>query len=169
VNSESYQPIDGATALLGFGILNRIVENILEPSKWLKTTFGNESTSFLQQWMQTTFPTKYKPMLGAGRQSELEIYNKKVPKDLANEIEKAVLHHFDKVIDFALRFFNTWSKKTGRVLKVIRRYHWFVSANHHSGSLHLVADRHQYPFRIGLTEGRDHTRYSIIRKMHGRY
>jgi len=169
VYSESYQPVDGATALLGFGILNRIVEEILGHSKWLKTTFENQSTSILQIWMQTTFQTKYKPILGAGRQNELEIHNNKVPQDLANEIEEGVLRHFDKVIDFALYFFNTWSKKTGIDLKVSHRYHWFISTNPHSGSPHLVADRHQYPFRTGLTEGRGHTGYSIIRNMRGRY
>lgn len=125
MSSESYQPVDGATALLGFGILNRIVEDILRPSEWLRTTFGNESASFLQQWMQTTFLTKYKPMLGGGRQNELEIHNKKVPEDLANRIEEAVLRHFDRVINVTLKFFNTWSETTGIELKVGCSYHWF--------------------------------------------
>jgi hypothetical protein len=169
VHSESYQPVDNTTALLGFGILNKIVEDILGPSEWLKTTFGNQYRSFLQQWMQTTFLTRYKPILGSGRQNELEIHNNKIPEGLANEIEEAVLLHFDKVVNFALRFFNTWSNKTGINLKVSSRHHWFVFANYYSGSLHLVADRHQYLFRTDLTGGRDHTEYSIIRNMHGRF
>jgi hypothetical protein len=123
VNSEDYQSVDSSTELLGFGILNKIVEDILGPSEWLNTTFNNQSSTILQQWMETTFATNYKPILGSGQQHKLEIYNYKVPENLANEIERAVLRHFDKVIDFALNFFNTWSKKSGIGLKVRHHYH----------------------------------------------
>jgi hypothetical protein len=40
VYSERYQAAAGATELVGFGNLNKIVEGILRPSEWLKTTFG---------------------------------------------------------------------------------------------------------------------------------
>jgi len=120
VYSEDYQAVEGASELLGFGVLNEIVEGILKPSEWLKTTFGDESKAFLQQWMQTTFLTKYKAILGSGRQNSFEILNKKVPKDLGDKIEEAVVCHFDKVIAFALDFFNTWTKKNGIKLKVSR-------------------------------------------------
>jgi hypothetical protein len=104
---------------VGFGKLNRIVDSILRPSEWLNTTFGNQSTTILDYWMQTTFMTTYKPILGSGQQHRLEIHNHTLPAELANEIEKKVLRHFDKVIDWSINWFNDWCKQTGNTLKVI--------------------------------------------------
>lgn len=39
--SESYQPVAAATELFGFGLLNKIVEDILGPSKRLIEEFGD--------------------------------------------------------------------------------------------------------------------------------
>ena len=106
---------------MGFGHLNRIVEDILGTSEWLKATFGDQSTTILATWMQTTFLTKYKPVLGSGQQKKLEISKHVVPADLANDIEEKVLCHFDKVIDWSIAWFNEWTKRTGISLKVCHR------------------------------------------------
>lgn len=124
VYSERYQATASATELVGFGNLNRIVEGILSASEWLKTTFGDQSTTTLELWMQTTFLTKYKPILGSGQQKRLEINNFTFPADLANEIEEKVVCHFDRVIDWSIGWFNEWTKRTGVPLKVSRPYHW---------------------------------------------
>ena len=104
--------------MVGFGNLNTIVEDILGRSEWLKTTFGDQSTTILSTWMQTTFLTKYKPVLGSGQQKKLEINNHVVPADLANDIEEKVVRHFDKVIDWSIAWFNEYTKRTGISLKV---------------------------------------------------
>lgn len=116
--SERYQPVAGATELVGFGNLNRIVEDILGTSEWLKNNFGDQSTTTLEIWMQTTFMTKYKPILGSGQQKKLEINNNALPTDLANDIEEKVVCHFNKVIDWSISWFNEWTERTGTTLKV---------------------------------------------------
>jgi hypothetical protein len=104
--------------LVGFGNLNRIVKDILSTLEWLKTTFGDQSTTTLEVWMQTTFLTKYKPILGSGQQKKLEINNNALPSNLADEIEEKVVGHFDRVIDWSIAWFNEWTKRTGITLKV---------------------------------------------------
>jgi hypothetical protein len=74
--------------LVGFGNLNKIVNDILSISEWLKTTFGDQSTTTLENWMQTNFLTKYKPILGSGQQKKLEISNHVLPANLADDIEE---------------------------------------------------------------------------------
>jgi hypothetical protein len=68
--------------------------------------------------MQTTFLTKYKPILGSGRQRKLEINNYALPANLADDIEEKVVCHFDRVIDWSISWFNEWTKRTGTALKV---------------------------------------------------
>jgi hypothetical protein len=70
--------------------------------------------------MQTTFLTKYKPILGLGQQKKLKINNYILPASLADEIEKKVVRHFDRVIDWSIVWFNEWTKRTGTTLKVCR-------------------------------------------------
>ncbi|KAF2761261.1 hypothetical protein EJ05DRAFT_497810 [Pseudovirgaria hyperparasitica] len=85
---ERYQAAASATKLVGFGNLNKIVNDILRTSEWLKTTFGDQSTTTLEIWMQTTFLTKYKLILGSGQQNKLEINNYVLPSNLADDIEE---------------------------------------------------------------------------------
>ena len=68
--------------------------------------------------MQTTFLTKYKPVLGSGQQKKLEINNYVLPVNLANDIEEKVVRHFDKVIDWSIAWFSEYTKCTGISLKV---------------------------------------------------
>jgi hypothetical protein len=68
--------------------------------------------------MQTTFLTKYKPILGSGQQKKLEINNNALPSNLADEIEEKVVCHFDRVIEWSVAWFNEWIKRTGITLKV---------------------------------------------------
>ena len=68
--------------------------------------------------MQTTFLTKYKPVLGSGQQKKLEINNYVLPANLATNIEEKVVRHFDKVIDWSIAWFNEYTKRTGISLKV---------------------------------------------------
>ncbi|MCJ1422362.1 hypothetical protein MMC29_000242 [Sticta canariensis] len=117
IYSERYQPVASATELVGFGNLNKIVDDILSTSEWLKTTFGDQSTTTLEIWMQTTFLTKYKPILGSGQQKKLEINNHVLPANLADDIEEKVVHHFDRVIEWSIAWFNEWTKRTGITLK----------------------------------------------------
>ncbi|KAF2839911.1 hypothetical protein M501DRAFT_991901 [Patellaria atrata CBS 101060] len=117
--SERYQPAASATELVGFGHLNRIVQDILGTSEWLKKTFGDQATTTLEIWMQTTFLTKYKPILGSGQQRKLEINNYALPANLADDIEEQVIDHFDRVINWSIRWFNEWTKRTGTALKWI--------------------------------------------------
>ncbi|KAE9986994.1 hypothetical protein EG328_004126 [Venturia inaequalis] len=119
IYSERYQPVASATELVGFGNLNQIVDDILSTSEWLKTTFGNQSTTTLEIWMQTTFLTKYKPILGSGQQKKLEINNHVLPANLADDIEDKVVCHFDRVIEWSIAWFNEWTKRTGITLKWI--------------------------------------------------
>jgi len=106
--------------LVGFGNLNKIVDDILSTSEWLKTTFGDQSTTTLEIWMQTTFLTKYKPILGSGQQKKLEINNHVLPANLADDIEEKMVCHFDRVIEWSIAWFNEWTKRTGITLKVCR-------------------------------------------------
>lgn len=103
---------------MGFGNLNKIVGDILGTSEWLKTTFGAQSTTTLEVWMQTTFLTKYKPILGSGQQKKLEINNYVLPTNLVDKIEEKVVCHFDKVINWSISWFREWTKSTGKTLKV---------------------------------------------------
>jgi hypothetical protein len=123
VYSESYQAAAEATELVGFGNLNRIVESILSPSEWLKTTFGDHSTMILEMWMQTAFMKNYKPMLGSGKKNYLEINGCALPADLVDKIEEDVVLHFDKVIDWSIGWFEDWSRQTGIPLKVSSRHY----------------------------------------------
>jgi hypothetical protein len=70
--------------------------------------------------MQTTFLTKYKPILGSDQQKKLEINNYVLPTNLVDDIEEKVVCHFDRVIDWSLVWFNEWTKRTGTILKVCR-------------------------------------------------
>jgi len=94
-----YHAVASATELVGLGNLNRIVDNILRTSEWLKTTFGNQFTTTLEIWMQMTFLTKYKPIFGSGQQKKLEINNHVLPANLADDIKEKVVYHFDRVIE----------------------------------------------------------------------
>jgi hypothetical protein len=77
--------------------------------------------------MQTTFLTKYKPVLGSGQQRKLEINNHILPANLADDIEEKVVCHFDKVIEWSIGWFNEWTKRTGITLKV---YHYDYRVPH---------------------------------------
>jgi len=68
--------------------------------------------------MQTTFLTKYKPILGSGQQKKLKINNHALPSNSADDIEEKVVCHFDRVIDWGIGWFNEWTKRTGTTLKV---------------------------------------------------
>lgn len=84
-----------------------------------ETTFGNQSTTTLEIWIQTTFLTKYKPILGLGQQKKLKINNHVLPANLADDIKEKVVYHFDRVIEWSIAWFNEWTRRTGITLKWI--------------------------------------------------
>jgi len=86
VYSEKYQAVASTTELVGFNDLDRLAEGILSASEWLRTAFGDRSTTILELWMQTTFLIRYKPILVSGQQKTHEINDCTFPADLANEI-----------------------------------------------------------------------------------
>jgi hypothetical protein len=80
--------------------------------------------------MQTTFLTKYKPILGSGQQKKLEVNNHRLPTDLTDEIEESVVSHFDRAIEWSIKWSNEWTKRPGISLKVCRlsilSAHWLI-------------------------------------------
>jgi hypothetical protein len=114
--SERYQTVARAAELLGFGYLSRIVGT----SEWLETTFRDQSTTTFEIWMQTTFLTKFKPILCSGQQKKLEINNYVLPANLADDIEENVVYHFDRVVDWSIGWFNERTERTRTTLKVCR-------------------------------------------------